>query len=288
MSKELSNRIRFRNTSLIWTAAFLGGGCFAVAAQGSVIANPALVSGPSSDLIDPSGAQEVDADASGATAQATLEARSDMRSYQGFSSFASNSTSASLYENILSFTDPQLPDVRFSFSGDYRKGSTGDDESSDSRATSSSRNLRMIGNNNSTTEMVLRIDFGDYTAPTWTANANAVAAAGFTLSNLVDGLRATAEFHKEDGTLLSSQTIDGADGDTTTAGGIDVYFGYESSTFDIGYILVKKQQISAGTNKSQVDVGLDDLAFTIVPEPAAAATVGVLGWGWLMARRRRV
>lgn len=258
-------------------------------AQAAVI-TPTLVTG--TNMIDPAGSETLDASGSGATAEATIEAMPEARAVQTWANFATSNSGATGWLNYVSFTDPLLPDIRFTATGLWRNGSTGQQESGANtalRATSGTSNLRMIGDNNNTTAMVFRIDFGDYT-PTgavWDGSVNSVSAAGLTLSNLVSGLNATASFYTDSGTLLSSQSISGADSDATTTGGIDVYFGYKSTSANIGYVLVSKVQAAAGTNKSQVDVGLDDLVFTTVPEPASLGLLAAGALGLVSRPRSR-
>ncbi len=255
-------------------------------AQGAVIADPTLASGP--NAIDPAGAETLDqtpattSDGLAVTAatEASLEARNDFRVVQNFTGFG-NTT------NTIHFTDPTLPDIRFTREQvSATPNDFGEATSSDGFNTSAGAAIRLRNNSGGNKTTRVRFDFGSYDAgsDTWDGSVNAISAASINLINLSPGMvSAAASFYAEDGTLISQQTLTaGTDADTPGSGATDGLFALEvdGSTPLISYFDVRI--VYPGGIKT---VGLDDLGFTAIPEPASLALIGI--GGLLMIRRGR-
>lgn len=213
-----------------------------------------VVSGSSG--IDPTGADEIDADASGATPEATLEAMAGFVALQGFESFGSNTSAA----DIIDFDSLTYPDIKFDAYGSASSNSHGIDVTTVSLNTSEGTALQLRNNSGSPRSIYLDIDFGDYnkSIDSFNANANAVGAAGFVLTELTSAINATnVDYFDPSGNLITNQNVSNHNGSHP-----DVYFGYNSGTTGISRILVSVSVPSGATTLS-----LDDLGFAPVSLP---------------------
>ncbi len=254
---------------------------FTNAASAAIVTDPAIASG-AGDVIDPTGDAQ-DVDQSFGTAQATLEARSNLRVLQTFTGFANYGTIAT--GNIVSFTDSTLPDIQLAFSGSPGTSASGVGNAAGSQ-TSSGSQLNQV-NSGSGTSSTLTITFGTWDGSTFSANET-VEAAAFTISNVYTNKSGTAMFRDSSGTLIAGATFDytGASNFEGTGNHKDFYFGWDAtaqSSVAIGSVTVTFVD-APPTGGSAFFSGIDDIAFTTVPEPAS---LGLLGLGALLIARRR-
>lgn len=255
---------------LLLAAAVLAGH-----AHAATIVDPTLVSGPG-NVIDPPGSETVDV--SFGTAQATLEARSDLRVLQDFTGFAASASG----NNIVSFTSTLLPDIQFQFSGSFSTTQAGAGTTLTSNSTSGSSYLNQ--RNSATGTSTLTISFGTWDGSAFTTDQT-VGAAGFTLTNVYTGKNGTVIFRDALGnalnTGLNAISYTGLNDVDGTGNHRDFYIGWDSdaqSTAAIG-------SISITFTGTAFNSGLDDFAFTTIPEPASAL-LGGLGMLVLLRRRR--
>ncbi len=267
-----------RSTILIAAAAATTT-ALGTAATAAVIVNPRLVTGV--NAIDPTGAEELDLNAVGAVAPATLTGRPDFSVVQRFIGTGFQRPQGGVgNSDFLTFTDPTTPDIRLTAA--VGGTSTGANTNNVGLATSEDSSI-FLGNG--TLRYV--IDFGDYDAGTeaFEANVNPVAAAGFTLvrqDSPTDSRQFSVDFLGDDGSILATQTH--AD-DITNPEGSDVFYGFEAPAGSaIGSIVIRLTNGDGATLGG--NLGLDDLGFTsVVPEPGSAA-LAFVGLGFLGLRRR--
>ncbi len=261
------------------------------------VTNAAILTNLSTvSVIDPlSDAEDVDAAGTGATPEATLEARSDLHV---IADVRQGSEIAAGGPNTASFDDTDMPDIAFTFISGQRS-TAGNQTNVSSVRTSVGEAMRFLGADG-TNDIVFEIDFGSYgigadltegTADdTFDSTVLAVEAAGFTFTNIRIGFTVTAEFFAaDDTTSLGTQTIIGAD--ESTNNGIDGYFGLQDTVNLIG--LIRVTRIDTDTTITSVadqpyDSGIDDVAFSnavAIPEPASLALLGLAGL-CLLPRRR--
>ena len=260
--------------------AFTLVGLVGTAAQAAVITDPTLT-GPGADTFDPAGFEEVDFTPAPSDTMATLEARSDIRSIQDFTGFATGN-------NTFAFTDPSTPDIQFRISG--TSGDNAGRQLTQANAQTSAGAAYTIDAVATTPAAVVTIDFGSFDSGTGTfdSNTNAVAATGFTLNQIGSANSFNIQFQTDAGVTLQTVTFSGQAGSNPDPNGnataSDYFVGFESSTFNIGQIVISR-------TGSTFNSGLDDFGFTlvqevVVPEPASFALLG-LGALCLMPRRRR-
>jgi hypothetical protein len=123
------------------------------------------------------------------------------------------------------------------------------------------------------------LDFGAYDASsnTFDFSVNPVEVVAFGIAGArpnADGTPSTftATFLADDDTVLSTQTFVATDND-------GVFFGFDSGAgLPIGRVEI------TGTNASNRNAGLDDIAFTVIPEPATLSLLAAAGLG--LIRRR--
>lgn len=238
----------------------------------ATIVDPTLVTG--SAAIDPDGSETID-QRPGVLPEADLEARAGFRGAiqslgVGFEAYGSGTTHPT---NVIAFTDPSLPDIRFTVGGTNPNAQTGVNISNTGnaeRVTSGTAGFQFLlgGNSLSTGTVTLLIEFGTLEASVFTANGM-VDAAGFTVGNARDGQTYVVQFRDTLGGLLSEQTLLGAADSTGTGNnnGIEGYFGFGSDGLPataIGSILITR------TNGGNIGATIDDLAFAVIPEPSSA------------------
>ncbi len=263
----MMNSKRFPRYPLVASALFAA--LFLSSLQAAVITDPTLVTTGNKIAPYSTGVTHV---ASGATAEATLEGRSDLSVLEGFGSFAATS-------NIVSFTNAALPDISIA-------GNTGSPISGNNTYASSNGSSLRIQPTVAGTK-TLTIDFGIYDGSTFDGSSTGVTAAGFTLNTPAATLDVTtsitATFFDVNNQALSTQSISGPSVGTAN---YRIYFGYQSSGNAISSIKIDILS-TAG-----VLYGFDDLAFTpaisTIPEPATAALLlGIGALGAVVTRRRR-
>lgn len=269
-----------------WTslAAALITSLAATYANAAVVLDLPTVSGPA-DVIDPAGSETVD-DSFG-TAQATLEARSNLRVLQSFTGFTNG-------DNIVSFTDSDFPDIQFDFSGSIGTNAGVAYTANAVFATSGIASMLINNTTGSNVTTTLTIRFGTWDGTNFTANRT-VDAAAFALTHAINSKTGSVTFRDALGAAITGASFnytgvtdfDDANPnlDGNQAGNHkDFYFGWDSdsqTTSAIGSIVITHTTTTSGTSS----IGFDDLAFTIVPEPGSLALLA-LG-GLLVGSRRR-
>lgn len=246
----------------------------ASSANGATIANPTLASG-AGNVIDPTGGEGVDQ--SFGTVQSTLEARSDLRVLQDFTSFAAGGN------NIVSFTDGSLPDIQFQFSGLFSATSAGNASTNVAGATSAGGSV-MSQRNSATGTSTLTISFGTWDGSAFSANQT-VGAAAFTFNNVYTTKTGSVLFKDAGGTSLNTSFAYTGANDTDSSGNHkDFYFGWDATAETTSQIA--SIEITFTDSGGPFTSFIDDVAFTTIPEPSAAllGSLGILG---LLLRRRR-
>jgi hypothetical protein len=233
-------------------------------ASGAVITDATRVTG--SDAIDPLNRVISGLTPSNVTSQSTLEATAGFGAVQTFTGFTSGT-------NILSFTDSNLPDVQFSFTGSSLTADTGSSLANTNFVTSNSDSIRFESNLNSPSttarEMTAVMTFGDWDGSAFTAATTGSLVApqtvGFTFASqgsrmyMFDSIVAT--FKGLDGSTIQTQSLEGLDivNDANVYAG---YFGYQGPT-QIGSVelTIITQEIAFLTTAI---VGIDDFGFAVI------------------------
>jgi hypothetical protein len=226
-------------------------------------------------IIDPLNAvEDVDVDASGATAQSALEGLSDIQVLYSATGIDSNSAS-----NVFNFTDATLPDIRLTLAGAVAAGSNIGHLGSNSYKTSGAGDAFGWSG---TDGQVVTIEFGTWDGGAFVPGAG-VMAAGLTFANF-GGAYDTAS----DQTITYLDAFDNVLSTQVFAGGADVsggreaYSGYLSDSYNISKIT-----FAITRNSGTSSIGIDDIAFTAVPEPSTYAIyAGLLALGLAMWRRK--
>jgi len=251
-------------------------------ADAAVIINPTLASGPG-DVIDPTGGQGIDV--SFGTAQTTLEARDDLRVLQDFTGFASAGTNGGTASNVVSFTDGTLPDilVEITNSTSFAGGNATNALFTTSTGSALSTRNADPGSNTS----VMTITFGTWDGSSFTGDQT-VSAAAFALTGVYGNKTGAVTFRDASDVALESafnySGASGVDGEPGDGDHREIYFGWDAdaeSTSSIGSI-----EITFVDGGAEFSSGFDDLAFTAVPEPSAAALIGLAGLALILRRRR--
>lgn len=249
-------------------------------AHAAVIINPTLASGPG-DVIDPAGSQSTTDSANDrnfGTAQATLEARSDLRVLQDFTGFAAGTSG----NNIVSFSNSLFPDIQFQFSGNFSTAQAGANGNNELFSTSGTSHL-IQRNSASATTSTLTISFGTWNGSAFTADQT-VEAAGFTLVQLYSNKSGTVTFWDSAGIQISAFPYSGLSNGDASGNHRDIYFGWDSSAELSNQI--RSISITFSDSGDPFNSALDDFAFTAIPEPSGAFLIGGLGLFGLLRRRR--
>lgn len=265
---------------MIFTPRFVAAALFATlfcaSLQAAVVVDPPLVT--SGNKIAPY-STGITHTATGATAEATLEARSGLSALQDFTSFSGTS-------NIASFTSATLADISITGAG----GTLITNASFYSSAGNALR-IQTAATGSAYTHTVA-IDFGSYVAGVFDGSTVGVEAAAFTLNSTPTYVNATAlitaTFRGANNQVLSTQTFTPSGSPSNSR----IYFGYESvSGSAISSIQVDITTTAAG---AALIYGFDDLAFTgavsTIPEPSVASLLvgfGALGMVVLLRRPGR-
>lgn len=222
--------------------------CAVLPAQAAVMNDPSVGA-----VVDPIGSEEMDVIASGATAQASLEALADLRVLQDWSGSSGGS-------DIIAFSDPARPDIRIqtSFAGIF----------SDSRASAANLQTSGGGGNfawSGSNGQTITIEFGDWDGSSFTPGAG-VRAAGLTFVNFgaayATASGQTVTYYDAADAVLSSQRFDGG---ADSSGGAEAYSGHLEVDYTIAKIVIAITRAS-GTS----DIAIDDLAFTdAAPQPGS-------------------
>ncbi len=249
-----------------------------------------LVNFNTGTLIDQSGGDAVDAEASGATPETTLEAFSGLRVLNDFRQSTDPVRGGSFLpsggDNTFAFDDVSHPDIFIDQQTNARSNSGA--VSGGGNGTSPAEGMNII--NNALAPVTFSIDFGsfDFGADgvvgggddSFNADVVYVNAAGFTVSDIRDNQSITATFFGTDGSVISVQSATNDPASPTK----DIYFGLIDQTNGISSISVTRT--SGGTAEASV---LADLAFgsaITIPEPASLVLLS-LGGMCLLPRRSR-
>jgi len=246
----------------------------------SVVPIDSLAAGP--NAIDPSGAESINT-THGNTTEAALELRDDFRVLQdpdGKNDGGVLVTSPGPANFSDVFDNPRYfqPDIATYFidddtndGNDFRFANAGKNRTDNAWNTSPGVSYDVA--QNSGWDGIFRIDFGKYdaNAGTWATNTASVDAASFVWVNS-DFNSMTVTFHADDGTVLSTLPISASSSD-------ELLIAYDSLDGEsIGYIDVFVDSASFDA--------VDDIGFTLIPEPASAALLTLAGLTLLRRRRR--
>lgn len=286
-----------RSPSLLSKLALM---CIATLSVGSLQSHAAVVTGTivtstaNNGPIDPDGSQTVNTSL-GNIAGNTLEARGDFKGAIQNLGVGFDAAPTSL-QNIVSFSDPSLPDVRLTLSTNGTLTSTsGANINNSARVTSGTEGYGFATTGNST--VTIRIDFGEWDGSLFNLTS-VVDAAGFTIGNARSGTTYTVTYRNLAGVTLGSVLSgSGNDSDTADVGatgaavGPDLFFGYDSA--GTGTVATGSNYISSITivrtssGNGNVVSSLDDLGFTtaVVPEPSPG-TMLLGGLGLLLGLQR--
>jgi hypothetical protein len=258
----------------------------------AVIVDPALLSGPSSDLIDPigAGAEDINSEAPGSTPQATIEARSDVFSLQSVAGFGTFTGTSTTVANYVNFTSTTLPDLAFTASATSNL-TAGSGVSSAQVLLTSPGGSVFAARHASAGVLTMSIGFGTYDTA-FTSNF-AVSVAAFALTNIRGDTSVVVNFLAPNGTVLSSQSVTGAaetGSDGSGSRGVDFYFGWEAgSTYDTGIGSIQIIRTTTTNAVADSSAGIDDLVFGpafAIPEPSAMILLGLSSLAGLTRRRR--
>ena len=233
--------------------------------QGGVATDPTLY-----DIIDPIGSVEVNITAPGSTPKTVLQEQEGFGVIQTFTGFTGGT-------NVVSFTDPNQPDIQISFSGDYGS-SRGDNFTNADFVTSGSSGIRIpVSNSYASTGLSATIDFGEWDGESFDSNINSVAAAGFTIgapTERFDRITSiSAQFLDPEAGVLTTQTI------TTSAlsgSSQGLYFGYAAESGSSIGSIVLTVNVSVGSAELTPLLGLDDIGYTPIPEPSSSSLALIL------------
>lgn len=266
------------NSSLKFVLAATCLGCTLAQGADVVITDATRVTG--AGAISPSdSALEVSFNATGSTAESTLEGLSGFGAVQTFAGFTGNQSTTNDY--ILSFSDSELPDVRYTYTGSISTTSAVS-LANNGFSTSTSQAMRLQALSNAG-NFTMRIDLGDFTGGTFTTGATGVEAVGFTLTGrfyALDGDGVTVTYLDTSGGVLSTQVLAQLGGASAIAG----YTGFQSVGNLIGAIEID----FTGAGGDTPVFGLDDFGFTVaIPETGTSALMlGCAAMATLALRRR--
>jgi len=264
-----------RTTNLTWAPAILPAALGLIfsanTAFGAVITDPTLASG--SNAINPNGLSLAAGDQPGdSTPMTTLEARSDFRVLQDYAGFTK--TGGDNNPNIVSFTDPDTPDIRFSYI-DSPKNDGEETDTTTSSGTSAMR-LQVAGE--------LLIEFGTYDSGSSTFTADRTSDAVSFMFNqwrFAGGgtITLTADYLDSQGGTIKSQSVTQTSPQNVDGPTRNTYFAWEAPS------IAAVSLTRSGDIKSNINT-FDDFGFTIIPEPGSLALMG-LGGLLMLGRGRR-
>lgn len=266
----------------------LGALLLLAASHASAIVNtdPALTFGSGSLAQSNGGLVPINRIASGSTSAGELEAVNGFgvikSGFAGFERYNNGSV-----KNGFAFTDPNRPDVRFSFSGSSVNADSGL-AMTNLGYLSTATGMRVYGGGNAG-NVVTTIEFGSYAEDAFSVG-DGVSAAGFVLSG-PNGLwprvtSVTSVFLSTSGDILSTQSINPAG---TYTGSNGVYFGYAAGSNElIGSIVLTVEFTASPGNTLPLSLNNFGFAPAAIPEPAHVTLILGVGAVAVLAFSRRI
>ena len=227
-------------------------------ASAALIADPVVAVGPG-NVIDPIEGEGIDMWYG--TLEGTFEQRTDLRVLQTFGGFAGGS-------NTVAFTDAKFPDIEFALSGSpsaLAGGELRNPPDAPKYFTSGDSSYHMRADDYGAS-FALTITFGTWDGSAFIGNRT-VDSAALTLVDTYFKRTGTVTFRDMDDNPIAGAAFDYVGYDDWDAVGNhrDVFFGWDAtveSSAPIGSIMITSIEADV-----PYTTALDDVAFTIVPEP---------------------